>query len=84
MSGIFEKLKKIALEEFGCSLIQTQEQAGFEDLFGFSQQAIDDFADDAVFNMDENIVYVACQSHVFAEENADFDVGSLPQIALAA
>lgn len=84
MSDMFEKLKKIAMEEFGCSLVQTQGASRFEDVFGFSVEDIEDIVDAPVFNIDERVSYVSGKEHYFIEDAANFDVVNLAQIALAA
>ena len=38
---MFEKLKKIAKEEFGCDIICSEEKSTFEKLFGFSIDSTD-------------------------------------------
>ena len=43
MCDIFEKLKKIAADEFGCTLIQGEQKRTFRDVFGFSTEDIVDF-----------------------------------------
>ena len=40
MSSIFEKLQKIAMEQFGCTLVKGTQRDSFEKLFGFSVEDI--------------------------------------------
>ena len=84
MSDIFEKLQKLALEEFGCELVRTGKHSSFEELFGFSCQDLITADDIVDFNITEIVSYVSGNPQVFVEDNAAFDVDSLPQAALAA
>lgn len=43
MSDIFEKLNKIAKEEFGCTLVQGERGRTFKEVFGFAGEEIVDF-----------------------------------------
>ncbi len=84
MIDMFEKLKKMAMEEFGCELVQTQGASSFQDVFGFSIRDIEDVFDAIDFVVDESMAYVSGQAHYFTEATADFDVINLNQIVLAA
>ena len=84
MKDVFERLQKFALEEFGCSLIKSQENTSFQDLFGFAHQDIAPCDDVHVYSIDESVNYVAEKFPVFDDEDMNFNVVDLPQYALAA
>lgn len=84
MKDVFERLQKFALEEFGCSLIKSQESTSFRDLFGFSLQDIATCDDVHVYSIDENVAYISEKFPIFDDGDTNFDVVDLPQYALAA
>ena len=83
MSDIFEKLQKIAREEFGCELARVQEKSSFEELFGISHQEIEMLSEDGNCNVGQ-CMYSSEMVPVMEEDAPVFDAETLAGMALAA
>lgn len=82
MSDIFEKLQKIAREEFGSELARVQEKSSFEELFGISHQEIEMLSEGGNCNVGQ-CRYSSVKMPVMEEDDPVFDAQTLAGMALA-
>lgn len=81
MSTMFEKLKKLAAEEFGCSIVHAQQKTTFHELFGFSIPVTVTLVTTKKIEMEAFFAYTTEQ---ISPSLKDFDINQMEQISLAA
>lgn len=74
MSDFFEKLQKIAKEQFGCTLVQIERKRDFKTLFGFGIDDVAAFDNDFVMPTPDVAMYRPAVAQLKHKEMEDFEM----------